>query len=235
MVDALPSADGFVLDGPEGHHAADVQRIRPGETLTLSDGAGGLARARVTAAERGSLTLEVLDRSTVPAPDPKLTVVQALPKGDRGERAVQMLTEIGVDEVIPWAASRSITQWKGPRGEKARGKWVATAREATKQARRAHLARVAELHTTKQLLARLREAAQVLVLDAEAPTPLSAVNLAESGEIALVIGPEGSISPEELRALAEFGEPIRLGETVLRTSTAGAAASAVLQARLGRW
>ncbi|WP_051815916.1 16S rRNA (uracil(1498)-N(3))-methyltransferase, partial [Glycomyces tenuis] len=184
---------------------------------------------------RGSLALEILERRTVPAPEPALTVVQALPKGDRGERAVQMLTEIGAGEIIPWAASRSITQWKGPRGDKARAKWAATAREATKQARRAHLARVAELHTTKQLLARLRRAAQVLVLHEEATVPLSKVDLAASGEIAVVIGPEGSISPDELAALSEFGEPIRLGQTVLRTSTAGPAALAVLQARLGRW
>ncbi|MCC3765804.1 16S rRNA (uracil(1498)-N(3))-methyltransferase [Glycomyces sp. TRM65418] len=235
LVDALPGGDDFVLDGPEGHHAADVQRLQPGETLLLADGAGGLASARVAAAERGSLRLRILNRRTLPAPDPKLTVVQALPKGDRGERAVQMLTEIGVDEVIPWAASRSIVQWKGPRGDKARAKWTSTAREASKQARRARLAHVAELHTTKQLVARLREAARVLVLHEAADAPLSQVELPTTGEIALVIGPEGSISPDELAALAEFGEPIRLGETVLRTSTAGPAALAVLQARLGRW
>jgi 16S rRNA (uracil1498-N3)-methyltransferase len=146
-----------------------------------------------------------------------------------------MLTEIGVDEVIPWAASRSIVQWKGPRGDKARAKWTSTAREASKQARRGRLAEVAELHTTKQLIARLRTAAAVLVLHEEADLPLSQVTLPAAGEIALVIGPEGSISPDELAALAEFGAPIRLGDTVLRTSTAGPAALAVLQARLGRW
>jgi 16S rRNA (uracil1498-N3)-methyltransferase len=235
LVESLPAGDHFVLDGPEGHHAADVQRLQPGETLLLADGSGSVASARVAAADRGSLRLDILDRRTLPTPDPKLTVAQALPKGDRGERAVQMLTEIGVDEVIPWAASRSIVQWKGPRGDKARAKWTATAREASKQARRAHLAHVAELHTTKQLVARLRQAAQVLVLHEEAQAPLSQVDLPASGEIALVIGPEGSISPDELAALKEFGEPIRLGETVLRTSTAGPAALAVLQARLGRW
>ncbi|HEY1093812.1 MAG TPA: 16S rRNA (uracil(1498)-N(3))-methyltransferase [Glycomyces sp.] len=235
LVDAVPAADEHTLDGPEGHHAADVQRLQPGETLILTDGAGDTAAARVTHAERGSLRLQIFDRRTIPAPDPKLTVVQALPKGDRGERAVQMLTEIGVDEVIPWAASRSIVQWKGPRGDKARAKWEATAREASKQARRPHLAHVAELHTTKQLVARLRNASQVLVLHEEADLPLSQVALPAAGEIAIVIGPEGSISPDELNALKEFGEPIRLGETVLRTSTAGPAALAVLQARLGRW
>jgi 16S rRNA (uracil1498-N3)-methyltransferase len=235
LVDAVPAADEHTLDGPEGHHAADVQRLQPGETLILTDGAGDTAAARVTHAERGSLRLQIFDRRTIPAPDPKLTVVQALPKGDRGERAVQMLTEIGVDEVIPWAASRSIVQWKGPRGDKARAKWEATAREASKQARRPHLAHVAELHTTKQLVARLRNASQVLVLHEEADLPLSQVALPAAGEIAIVIGPEGSISPDELNALKAFGEPIRLGETVLRTSTAGPAALAVLQARLGRW
>lgn len=235
LVDAVPAADDYTLDGPEGHHAADVQRLQPGETLILSDGAGGTAAARVTHTERGSVRVQIVDRRTVPAPDPKLTVVQALPKGDRGERAVQMLTEIGVDEVIPWAASRSIVQWKGPRGDKARAKWEATAREASKQARRPHLAHVAELHTTKQLVARLRNASQVLVLHEEADLPLSQVALPAAGEIAVVIGPEGSISPDELSALKEFGEPIRLGDTVLRTSTAGPAALAVLQARLGRW
>ncbi|PRY57948.1 16S rRNA (uracil(1498)-N(3))-methyltransferase [Glycomyces artemisiae] len=235
LVDALPAPGDYVLDGPEGHHAADVQRLQPGETLLLADGSGGVAAARVAHAERGLLRLDVLDNRTLPDPDPKLTVVQALPKGDRGERAVQMLTEIGVDEVIPWAASRSIVQWKGPRGDKARAKWDATAREASKQARRAHLAHVAELHTTKQLVQRLRTAAQVLVLHEEATLPLSQVPLSTSGEIALVIGPEGSISPDELASLSEFGEPVRLGDTVLRTSTAGPAALAVLQARLGRW
>jgi 16S rRNA (uracil1498-N3)-methyltransferase len=236
LVDALPAADGFVLDGPEGHHAADVQRLRPDETLLLTDGTGGLASARVVAAERGSLELAILDRRTVPAPDPRLTLVQALPKGDRGERAVQMLTEIGVDEVVPWAAARSITQWKGPRGDKARGKWTAVAREAAKQARRAWLPTVADLHTTKQLAARLREATQVLVLHEEATTPLSKVELVAAGEIAVVIGPEGSISPDELDALAAAGgEAVRLGDTILRTSTAGPAALSVIQARLGRW
>jgi 16S rRNA (uracil1498-N3)-methyltransferase len=235
LVDAVPAADDYTLDGPEGHHAADVQRLQPGETLILSDGSGGTAAARVTHTERGSVRVQIVDRRTVPAPDPKLTVVQALPKGDRGERAVQMLTEIGVDEVIPWAASRSIVQWKGPRGDKARAKWEATAREASKQARRPHLVHVAELHTTKQLVARLRNASQVLVLHEEADLPLSQVALPAAGEIAVVIGPEGSISPDELSALKEFGEPIRLGDTVLRTSTAGPAALAVLQARLGRW
>lgn len=235
LVDAVPALDDFVLDGPEGHHAADVQRLQPGETLTLSDGDGGIALARVVAAERGSLRLAILERAVEPAPDPTLTVAQALPKGDRGELAVQMLTEIGVDNVIPWAASRSITQWKGPRGEKARGKWVAAAREASKQSRRARLARVADLHTTKQLAARLREAAQVLILHEEAERPLSEAPLAETGEIALVVGPEGGVSPDELAVFSEFAEPVRLGPTVLRTSTAGPAALAVLQARLGRW
>ncbi|QSB04471.1 16S rRNA (uracil(1498)-N(3))-methyltransferase [Natronoglycomyces albus] len=235
LIKALPATDQATLDGPEGHHAADVQRLRVGEKLTLSDGSGHLADAEVTAVRKGELDLLLSHRRTIPAPNPRLIVAQALPKGDRGERATQMMTEIGVDEIIPWQSARSITQWKGPRGEKSRQKWVNVAREASKQARRATLPTIAEVHTTKQLVQRLREATQVLLLHEEATEPLSGVSLVGDGDIILIIGPEGSLTPEELAAFTQFGAPIRLGQTVLRTSTAGPAALSVLQSRLGRW
>ena len=235
LIDAVPTSDVMTLAGSEGHHAANVQRMRVGERLTLSDGAGSMAEAEVSAVRKGELDLRLSQRRNIPAPDPRLVVVQALPKGDRGEKAAQMLTEVGVDEIVPWQAARSIVQWKGPRGEKSRGKWVSAAREASKQARRSRLPLVAELHTTKQLVHRLRSAQQVLVLHEEASQPLSEVGLAGQGEIAVVIGPEGSITADELAALSEFGQPIRLGENILRTSTAGPVVLGALQVRLGRW
>lgn len=235
LIDAVPTSDVMTLEGPEGHHAANVQRMRAGERLTLSDGAGSMAEAEVSAVRKGELDLRLLRRRNIPAPDPRLVVVQALPKGDRGEKAAQMLTEVGVDEIVPWQSARSIVQWKGPRGEKSRGKWVSAAREASKQARRSRLPLIAELHTTKQLVQRLRSAQQVLVLHEEASQPLSEVGLAEQGEIAVVIGPEGSITADELAALSEFGQPICLGENILRTSTAGPVVLGALQVRLGRW
>ncbi|WP_025272397.1 16S rRNA (uracil(1498)-N(3))-methyltransferase [Haloglycomyces albus] len=235
LIDQLPSGNAGVLDGPEGHHAADVQRLRVGERLSLTDGHGNIAHSTVTGSEKARLEYAIDERIQAPRPIPSLTLVQALPKGDRGERAVQEATEIGVDSVIPWAAARSIVQWKGARGEKSRRKWATTAREAAKQARRPWVPLVEELYTTKQLVSRLRQVDQVIIAHEDATEPLSQVSLADAGEIAVIIGPEGSLTPDEVKAFSEFSNPVRLGETILRTSTAGPAILSVLQARLGRW
>jgi 16S rRNA (uracil1498-N3)-methyltransferase len=238
LVESLPSGDAYTLDGPEGHHAAAVQRLRAGEELLLADGRGGTATAVVTAAGRGTLELSITSRGYVPEPDPRLVVAQGLAKGDRGELAVQAMTEVGVDEIIPWAAARCVVQWRDDRGAKAREKWVATAREAAKQARRAWLPVVAgdpaaPSVSTSALAKRLAGAAAGFVLHEEASARLSTVDLPSHGEIVLVVGPEGGIAPEELDAFGAVA--VRLGETVLRTSTAGVAALSVLSARLGRW
>ena len=238
LVESLPSGPSFTLDGPEGHHAATVQRLRTGEELILADGRGGSARAEVTAVGRGSVELTVLGVDREPPPDPRLVVVQGIAKGDRGELAVQAMTEVGVDEIVPWAASRSVAQWRGDRGFKARDKWAATAREAAKQARRSWLPVIAGEPdcSTRQVAARLAGAAAAFVLHEEATERLTAAALPDIGEIVLVVGPEGGISDAELGALREAGaSPVRLGDAVLRTSTAGVAALSVLSARLGRW
>jgi 16S rRNA (uracil1498-N3)-methyltransferase len=231
LVDTLPGADRCRLDGPEGHHAADVQRLRPGEAVLLGDGAGGIADAVVEAAGRGFLDLVVRQRRAVPAPVPRLVVAQAIAKGDRGELAVQAMTEAGVDEIVPWSAARSVVQWRGERGDRSRDRWRLVAREAAKQARRAWLPVVGTPVSTVDLCGRAG-----LVLHEEATQRLSTVELPAAGEIVLVIGPEGGIAPEELARFEAAGAvPVRLGDEVLRTSTAGVAALAVLSARLGRW
>ena len=231
LVAALPPGETFTLDGPEGHHAATVQRLRVGERLLLADGRGGTATAEVTAAGRGTLDLRITSREYTEAPDPRLVVIQGIAKGERGELAVQAMTEAGVDEIVPWAAARSVVQWRGERGDRARERWVTTAREAAKQARRPWLPVVAEAVSTREAAARA-----TLVLHEEAKDRLTAVDLPPAGEIALVVGPEGGIAPEELATFeAEGARPVRLGDAVLRTSTAGVAALAVLSARLGRW
>lgn len=227
-----------MLDGPEGHHAATVQRLRAGERLILADGRGGTASAEVTAVGRGSVQLAILGRSLVPPPDPRVVVAQGIAKGDRGELAVQAMTEVGVDEIMPWAASRSVAQWRGDRGHRARDRWAATAREAAKQARRPWLPTVAgdPACSTKQVAARLRAAAAAYLLHEEATERLTAVPLPSMGEIVLVIGPEGGIADAELDVLREAGgTAVRLGGEVLRTSTAGIAALSVLATRLRRW
>jgi 16S rRNA (uracil1498-N3)-methyltransferase len=162
--------------------------------------------------------------------------VQALPKGDRGELAVETMTETGVDAVVPWAAARCITQWRGERGAKSLAKWRATAREAGKQSRRLRFPEVAESATTKQVAALLAAADFAAVLHEEGAQPLATVDLPETGSIVLVVGPEGGVSPDELAVFAQAGaKPYRLGRSVLRTSTAGTAATALLLARTGRW
>jgi len=226
----------LTLTGPEGHHAAAVRRLRAGERADVSDGAGTLAEGLVTSVGKDSVTLEITAVRTLPPPQPRLAVVQALPKGDRGELAVELMTEVGVDAVIPWSAARSITRWQGERGQRALGKWRATAREAAKQSRRGWLPEVAELATAGDLAARVSAAALAIVLEADAPARLHQLALPEAGDILLVVGPEGGISPAERAALDAAGAvQARLGPTVLRTSTAGAAAAAVLLSRTARW
>ena len=235
LVGRLPAADTFVLDGDEGRHAARVRRLTVGEDVLVADGLGGLLECTVLEVVPEGLRLTVRSVSTVPVPRPRLVVVQALPKGDRAELAVEVLTELGADEIVPWSASRSITRWDGPRGAKALDKWRRTAREAAKQCRRPRLPIVHDLASTAQVAARLAAGtAAGLVLHEDADVALSSVVLPDAAEVVLVVGPEGGVSPEELAAFSA-ASVVRLGDEVMRTSTAGAAALAVLSVRLGRW
>ncbi|MFF2845804.1 16S rRNA (uracil(1498)-N(3))-methyltransferase [Streptomyces sp. NPDC058001] len=237
--DAGP-AGRYVLDGAEGRHAVSVKRLRPGEDVVLTDGHGRWAECVVVAAEgKDRLVVHMDSIAEEPEETPRITVVQALPKGDRGELAVETMTETGVDAIVPWSAARCVTQWRGERGVKALGKWRATARESGKQARRVRFPDIAEPMTTKQVTALLARAdlAAVLHEDRDYPSePLATAELPTSGEIVLVVGPEGGIAPEELDQFTGAGaKAYRLGRSVLRTSTAGTAAGALLLGRTGRW
>jgi 16S rRNA (uracil1498-N3)-methyltransferase len=237
LLDALP-ADGVAdieLRGEEGHHAARVRRLGVGEAVVLGDGRGTRLACSVEEVLPDGLRLAVLERTAEAAPEPRLVVVQALPKGDRAERAVEVLTELGVDEIVPWSALRCVVQWSGSRGARAHAKWVATAREAAKQSRRSWLPVVAPLATTAAVATRLA-AGTGLVLHESAASPLVAAPVPDAGEVVVVVGPEGGITAGELDVFAAAGaNAVRLGTPVLRTSTAGAAALAVLSARSGRW
>lgn len=236
LVDALPEGSETVLDGPEGRHAATVRRLRPGEEVHLSDGSGGVAECTVVEAEPGRLSLAVLRRSQIARPQPRFVVVQALPKGDRGALAVELMTEIGVDEIVPWSSGRTIMHWRGERGDRALSRWRSAAREAAKQSRRAWLPYVSDLHSTRQVCTLLSQAAAGVVLHQSASTAIDAVGLSDDGDIVVVVGPEGGLTEGELTAFRAAGARLaRLGPTVLRTSTAGLAALSVLAVRAGRW
>lgn len=223
------------LDGPEGRHAATVRRTRVGEHLLLTDGAGLRVEGEVVTVGSGTLDLRVVSVAGDPAPNPRFVLVQALAKNDRDDQAIEAATECGVDEVVPWQAARSVVQWRGERGEKARRKWDAVLVAATKQSRRTRRPVLAPTASTTDLTARVRDAAAAYLLHEDATLPLAGVTLPGAGDVVLVVGPEGGISPEELADLTQAGAvAVRLGTTVLRSSSAGPAALAVLSAR-SRW
>ena len=240
LVSAVVIGDVVVVDGAEGRHAVAVKRLAAGEPVELVDGAGTRLRGEVAATGgRDVLEVRVLAVDLEPVPDPRLVVVQALPKGERGDLAVELLTEVGVDAVVPWAASRCVAQWRGEKAARGVEKWRTTAREAAKQARRARVPEVAALATTADVVGLLRSAALGLVLHEVAAEPLTEVvagTAGQRGEVVLVVGPEGGIADHELAAFAAAGaRAVRLGPTVMRTSTAGVVAAAVVLARSGRW
>lgn len=222
------------LSGAEAKHAAVVRRVRVGESVTIGDGAGAWLDGAVTDVSASRVDVRITGRVEAEMPPTRLVLVQALAKGDRDELAVQASCELGVDEVVPWQASRSVSRWDGPKAVKGRERWAAIVREASKQAHRAWVPEVTAPLTTGQLIART-EGQRMLVLDPTATARLSAVE-ADGRDMFLIVGPEGGITPEELEKFEAAGaERVRLGETVLRTSTAGPAAIAVLSAALGRW
>jgi 16S rRNA (uracil1498-N3)-methyltransferase len=230
------AADQVVLDGPEGRHAATVRRIAVGERVDLTDGAGLVVECVVRAARAGALELGVLARRSEPRPAPALVVAQALPKGDHGTLAVDLMTEGGVDVIVPWAARRCVTRWEGQRGDRALARWRAAAREAAKQSRRAWLPEVTGQVTTGELARRVAAAELAVMLDPDGPVALSELTFPGSGDILVIVGPEGGVSPEEAADLARAGAvAVRLGPTVLRASTAGLVACAVIASRSGRW
>ena len=225
-----------VVEGDEAHHAVAVRRLRVGERLVLTDGAGTAVVGEVTATGKRSLEVAVLEIEVTPEPSPAFVVVQALPKGDRGELAVEVLTEVGVAEVVPWAASRSVAVWKGERADKSLARWRSTAREAAKQARRPWHPAVAPLASTAEVVRLLADADLAVVLHEGAATPLAGLEVPPHGRVVVVVGPEGGLSDDEVAEFVAAGAvSVRLGAEVLRTSTAGVVAVAALLARSARW
>ena len=220
------------VTGDEARHAVTVARVRLGERIAIGDGSGFVAWGAVVAASAGELAIEVDEVRHDPEPEPALWLAQALAKGDRDELAIQAATELGAAGVIPWAAERSVSRWEGAKAAKGRERWAAIVREASKQAIRSRIPDVAALASTADLAAL---PGVVLVLDPLGELALTELPLGEE-RITLVVGPEGGIAPREFETLVAAGAVrVRLGSEVLRTSTAGPAALAVLNARIGRW
>lgn len=224
-----------VLAGSEGHHAADVRRIKVGEVVWISDGNGTAVRGPVSVAEKGSITVTVEEVLHTPERSVRYVAVQALPKGDRAELAVEMLTELGIDEIVPWQSARSVVRWSSERAERGLTRWRASAREAAKQSRRFRVPTVSMPMTTRELALRIEQTALTVVLHETAETPLSALELPTEGEVMFIVGPEGGLTDEEVATFTAAGGRVALiADAVLRTSTAGVVALAQLQALVGR-
>lgn len=224
----------FTLTGNEGRHAATVKRMRSGEVINLCDGQGIRAIATVTTVHKHSIEVDIMSVSYEAAPEPKFIVVQALAKGERAELAVEMLTEVGADAIIPWKAEHSIGKWDAV--DKGLEKWRRTSRESSKQSRRAWIPEIGELHSTEQICELITQAQSAFVLHESADQALAACAIREQGTIMLIVGPEGGISPNELAAFAASGaRVVHMGASIMRTSTAGAIAVGGLLMRSQRW
>ncbi|WP_084102129.1 16S rRNA (uracil(1498)-N(3))-methyltransferase [Demequina sp. NBRC 110051] len=231
--------DTITVTGAEARHAVTVQRREVGEVIDLIDGDGRRVRGEILETQPAAMSVRVgaVGRDE----DPEIVLVQALAKGGRDEQAVEASVELGVTSVIPWASQRAIVQWRGPKADKARQKWVDLVLAATKQSRRARIADVEGVVTTKELTWQVHRAvaagARVLVLHEDASTPLTSLTWAAADQpVWLIVGPEGGIADDEIGLLADAGaEPVLLGPHVLRASSAGPAAIAALAASRGTW
>jgi 16S rRNA (uracil1498-N3)-methyltransferase len=238
-VDVLPEVGELaVVDGDEGFHAANVRRIRTGKELDLGDGDGTVAHCVVEDVAKGRLSARVLDRRTVAAAAPAVTVVQALPKSDRSELAIELATEAGADAFIAWQASRCVARWDGrERVDKGLRRWGAVARSAARQSRRPFIPPVTGVVSTAELAQRVRDdGATALVLHESATVKLTELPVAQADSLLLIVGPEGGMTDDEIAELSASGAtPVLLGPTVLRTSTAAAVALGALGALTPRW
>jgi 16S rRNA (uracil1498-N3)-methyltransferase len=240
-IDALPQTGELAaVAGDEGFHAATVRRIRRGEEIVLGDGVGGLARCVVEYTGRDGLHARTLDRWQVPPVEPPVTVVQALPKSERSELAVELATEAGADAFLAWQAARCVARWEGIRADKGLRRWRAVARAAAQQSLRAHIPTVDGVLSTTALTQRIADlvasGGAVLALHESANARLTDLQLGQAKSVTLLVGPEGGIAPDELAAVTDAGAvAVQLGPTVLRTSTAAAVALGALGVLTHRW
>ena len=235
LVDTLDEGDEILVTGDEGRHAVDVLRLTPGEHVRVGNGDGTVADGAVLTAGPEGLRVAVRKRFEVAPQTPEFVLVQALPKGDHGPLAVDLATELGVDRIVPWTASRCVTRWREDRVDRGLAKWRSAARAASKQSRRPRVPEVTEPMSTREVCGLLADADLALVLHEQARRPLTELTIPQSGTVVVVVGPEGGLTDGEVVAFRAAGaSAVRLGPEVLRTSTAGAAAFAALATRT-RW
>lgn len=233
FVDQLSTGTTQELTGDEGHHAVAVMRLSIGEQIKIADISGNWVSGTITEVGKKSLKIDVAERGVAQAGKPQLIVVQAVTKSDRTKEMLELLTVAGADQIIPWQAERCISKWQSDSADK----WQSAIKEAAKQARRVSLPKLQNEMTTNQLIQSFKATEKIVILHEGATTPISQLNLSqEFSSIYLIIGPEGGISDNEIKALTNAGGvSAKMGELVLRSAHAGFASLAAIQTSIGRW
>jgi 16S rRNA (uracil1498-N3)-methyltransferase len=231
FVDDLPTTVGstYQFANEDANHAIRVLRMQAGAEFMLSDGNGAWSQVKAVEVSKRFMQVQVMDSGYQEALPTFITVVQALPKGDRSKEAIELLTESGVDRIVPWSASRSIG--------KGTDKFVITAREASKQSRRFRIPQVLELATTAQICEAIKLSDLAIVFHESASHKLSdQISSHNVQTLLIIIGPEGGISDEELAAFESAGAKVALmGRPILRSAHAGIAAVSAVSALLRVW
>ncbi|TRZ73639.1 MAG: 16S rRNA (uracil(1498)-N(3))-methyltransferase [Streptomycetaceae bacterium] len=231
FVDNLPTQIGslYEFDNEDAQHAVRVLRMAAGETFMLADGTGAWSQVKAFAVKKKSLEVEVIASGFQEALPTTITVVQALPKSDRAKEAIELLTEAGVDRIVPWAAARSIG--------KASEKFSVTAREASKQSRRLRIPEVTDIATTSQICEAIAVSDLAIVFHESTEMKLSdCVSSHNVAHLLIIIGPEGGITPTEIEEFKAAGAKVALmGRPILRSAHAGIAAVAAVSALLKVW
>lgn len=226
------SASEIEVDGDEAHHGVNVLRLKTSEEVKISDGAGNWAIGKVSQLSKKSFTVEISTRGFDPVSKQRVVVVQAILKNDANKEAVDFLTQVGVDEIIPWQSQHSI----GKTDDKSLSKLQSTARESSRQSRRTRIPLVTNIFSTEQLILKIKELENVLVLHEAAENRLSRIEINQEADVILIVGPEGGLSEIEVNTFTAAGaKVVRLGESVLRAANAGAAATSVVMSRTGKW
>jgi 16S rRNA (uracil1498-N3)-methyltransferase len=231
FVDDLPVKVGqsYEFDNEDANHAIRVLRMAAGDVFMLADGTGAWSQVKAFAIKKKSMEVEVIATGFQEALPTTITVVQALPKSDRAKEAIELLTEAGVDRIVPWAATRSIG--------KVSEKFAVTAREASKQSRRLRIPEVTDIATTEQICEAIKLSDLAIAFHESSDVKLSdSISSHNVAHLLIIIGPEGGITSSELEAFKAAGAKVALmGRPILRSAHAGIAAVAAVSALLKVW
>ena len=233
FVEDLPTKVGstYEFNNDDALHAIRVLRIKSGEFFNLSDGKGNWSHVEAKEVHKKHMTVEVLETGYQEALETHFTVIQAIPKGDRIKESIEMCTEGGADRIVLWKSARSIGK-----SEDKIEKLQITAREACKQSRRFRIPEVIGVAATHDVIDQIAQSDVAIVFHESATMKVSQLVAPGCKKVAIIIGPEGGLTDEEIDTFAAAGAKVALlGRPVLRSAHAGLAALSAVNTALSVW